>query len=235
MKKTSKKDKDKEANSPFKINGVDFQYSLEVEYDERNPCQEGIDCCSNDYCRCGVLENIRVVENPTWDTIHVNLKLKKYSTFQLYLIDRILRTNGFYDKDNWDAIAVGGYYGEELGPIYLNNSIAQQVDNNVNEVMSLNNTTAQLEYVLNLEYGFILPAIKDKEWKIVEVNKDAISFGNENYYYKLDKDLIALYKDYELPRGVCLNNGGKYRIIDGYHRILAAPQSFEIISNVEEK
>ena len=38
---------------------------------------------------------------------------------------------------------------------------------------------------------------------------------------KLDKEVIADYKNRKLPIAVCIECGGRYKLIDGYHRFVA--------------
>ena len=33
---------------------------IDYDYDVNHPCQNGFDCCKNDYCRCGKIVNQKV-------------------------------------------------------------------------------------------------------------------------------------------------------------------------------
>jgi hypothetical protein len=46
---------------------------------------------------------------------------------------------------------------------------------------------------------------------------------------------VESYKDYTLPRGIVLEKDGKYRLIDGYHRVSACNKSDNMLVIVAKK
>lgn len=193
-----------------------FKYDYSVYYD----CENGSDCCDNDYCRCGRIESTKILS--VGPILHYFGNLEE---LDLYCVDRILAQNNVWDTASWKLRVTGGYYGEEIDGIYLTNS--EEVENLVKECLALKDTTAKIEYVLNLEYGYLLEQIKNKKWEIKEVPKGMIRFGQHDHFVKLNKEAVAYYKTYTLPRGICLENeweDGSFRVIDGYHRLSACQE-----------
>jgi hypothetical protein len=121
-------------------------------------------------------------------------------------------------------ITKSGYYGEECDFIVDNEfseSLNQFIDrlNNINE-----DETKLIEEVLILEYGYILPELKDKTWiffnniPLIQINPAAgmkhVDFNIVNQYkkqYTEDKYTLTC---------LCDNR----RLIDGYHRFAASNQ-----------
>ena len=70
------------------LKNLDFHYSCQYDYQEDRPCQHGSDCCDNDYCRCGVIENAHVTSAPTASSIFNQLKIDPHIISQYY-VDRL--------------------------------------------------------------------------------------------------------------------------------------------------
>lgn len=89
----------------------------------------------------------------------------------------------------------------------------------------------QINYLLNDEYGFLLPEISDGQWEVVEVSLKQLIMPNEKYVKNLAKEIIDDYtlqltQGKELIGGLYLPRNEYYRLIDGYHRLSALKQFF---------
>ena len=92
----------------------------------------------------------------------------------------------------------------------------------------------KIPFILLREYGRLLPTLEQKHWMAREVNKNDLVFGAENHYRKLDNAVVDYYQNYpkDLPRGICLPDGERFRIIDGYHRCSAAEEKLILFVGV---
>jgi hypothetical protein len=220
------------------IVGVDFKYSTNYDYNTRSNCSSH-GCDEEGICRCTTLENAHVVTvnipsiaNKIYNSIFDNsLSSKRNSTINsilgdvskeidIYTIDRILRINKAYESNNWEVQVCGGYYGQEIDDVILENSVAQKIEEQINEAFSILDIKSRIEYLLILEYGKTLPDLKNRQYSIETVERDSIIFGSDEHYRKVNTKNLEYYSDknYNGIRGVALVKDGKFRLIDGYHR-----------------
>jgi hypothetical protein len=75
-----------------------------------------------------------------------------------------------------------------------------------------------------LEYGKILPELKDRKYSVETHERDSIIFGSDEHYRKVNTKSLDHYSDknYTGIRGVALYKVDKLRLIDGYHRSSAS-------------
>lgn len=220
------------------IVGVSFKYHTNYDYDAHRDC--GAHGCDEEgICRCETLENAHVVTvdipsivNEIYNSIFDNsLSSKRNSAINsilggvskeidIYTIDRILRINKAYEPSNWEVQVCGGYYGQEIDDVLLENSVAQKIEDQINEALSIIDLTSRIEYLLMLEYGNILPALQGRQYSLETVERDSIIFGSDEHYRKVNTKNLDHYSDknYDGIRGIALVKDGKFRLIDGYHR-----------------
>jgi hypothetical protein len=220
------------------IVGVSFKYQTNYDYDAYRDC--GAHGCDEEgICRCETLENAHVVTvdipsivNEIYNSIFDNsLSTKRNSAINsilggvskeidIYTIDRILRINKAYEPTNWEVQVCGGYYGQEIDDVLLENSVAQKIEDQINEALSIIDLTPRIEYLLMLEYGSILPALQGRQYSIETVERDSIIFGSDEHYRKVNTKSLDHYSDknYTGIRGIALVKDDRYRLIDGYHR-----------------
>ena len=220
------------------IVGVSFKYHTNYDYDAYRDCNAH-GCDEEGICRCETLENAHVVTvdipsicNEIYNSIFDNsLSSKRNSAINsilggvskeidIYTIDRILRINKAYEPSNWEVQVCGGYYGQEIDDVLLENSVAQKIEDQINEALSIIDLTSRIEYLLMLEYGNILPALQGRQYSLETVERDSIIFGSDEHYRKVNTKSLDHYSDknYQGIRGIALFKDGKFRLIDGYHR-----------------
>ena len=204
--------------SLFDFNQLWLQYSIEYTYEsDRSNCE-----CDS-ICRCSKIIDQKIVSIDINSLVNkVANRLDKKRKEDLYFIERILVINKVYIKDNWEIEIGNGYYGQEVREINIDISINQSINNNIIEFFKLQTLKEKIEYILNLEYGYLLEDCKDKVWTLETAKYDDVIFGQKDHYIKLDMSVVETYKNRELPIGISLFSMGKYRLIDGYHRGLAA-------------
>jgi len=195
----------------------DLHYTVDVEYDNgTDECD-----CGDDYCRCSTIVNTRVEDVPYAKLAE---KIAPESLHLKYCVERILRHfKPLRGSDNWNIEVEGGYYGEELGEVRLNKDVAETISN---LLMSLEDASDNeiVETSLQVEYGFVLPTLKDKTWTLERVPTAELDLGNKHHAGNLDEERIVRYRitDEQPIIGLLLFLDKKYRVIDGYHRITAA-------------
>ena len=218
--------------------GVDFKYDLLYDYDNYTSCSES-GCDEEGICRCSTIEHAHVVSvnipsmvNHIYDNYFDNsISTKRNSTINtilggvskeidIYTIDRILRINKVYEPSNWEVNICGGYYGEEIDDVILDDFLAQKVEKEIDDAFNIIDLKERIEYLLILEYGNILPELKDCKYSIQKVERDSVIFGSDEHYRKVNEKKLDHYSDknYNGIRGIALLKKDKYRLIDGYHR-----------------
>lgn len=220
------------------IIGVDFKYDLEYDYDNYTSCSES-GCNEEGICRCSTIEDARVISVNIPNMVnHIyakyfdnSISTKRNSTINsilggvskeidIYTIDRILRINKAYEPSNWEVQVSGGYYGQEIDDVILEDSVAKKIDEQINEAFDIIDLTERIEFLLMLEYGSILPELKNLQYSIETHERDSIIFGSDKHYRKVNIESFEHYSDknYKGIRGIALVKGDKLRLIDGYHR-----------------
>jgi hypothetical protein len=196
-----------------------WRYCLDVGYD-RVRAYDHEERCAGDYCRCETIQNIRVKE-VYLDRIVEKIQTKLFPSVSVYAINRVAVATKLYDTGIWEVGTVGGYYGEELGDVRLNVDRANTVYKHLVELEG-KNETATIKYLLVAEYGYLLAHLKDLTFSSETVPTDSIIFAQEDYYRRLDGNIVDKYADIKYERAVVVKSGDKYKIIDGYHRCAAA-------------
>lgn len=215
-KKAGKKSTPKSLN---KILHADYHSSIEVGYDRyRSPCDCHMGCK-----KCVKLTDVNV--NEFYDDICVTItnaicKNRTLTNMQTYCINRLLRCAKIYRTDVWTANIEDGYYGEELGSVTLDFSLANDLEKSISKIMGMDRRE-QVEFVLLKEYGFLLDIVKDLDWNDDFIKPDKLLIGQKDYYRHVDVEVVEMYKTYPFAKAVVVKQDDTYRLIDGYHRIAA--------------
>jgi hypothetical protein len=218
----------------------DFKgYGLKYDYNTQSNCDES--GCGDEYiCRCSTIENARVedvdvkiIVDKIYALYFDNSKsTKRHNTINsilygmgkeidIYTIDRIVRAHKIWKSDNWDISIEGGYYGEELGDIKIIESLAKRIERDLDLAFDIDDLDKRIEFILNIEYGYILPELVNSKYEIVNIKKSDIIFGSDGHYRKIQMENLEHYsnKNYSGIRGIVKEKDGKFRLIDGYHRV----------------
>jgi hypothetical protein len=190
---------------------------VEYDYDHDGWCG-----CNDDYCHHHKINNAEVKE------VNVDYIVKELvgdcnDVIAVYCIDRVVRNSNLPDIDSWEVDIGEGYYGEQVDGVLLEEGVKKQIVKQLTELNSLTTDIDRIKKVLEYEYGYILPKIKDLTTaKVVSVNLYDVKLLNDEYLRKVSKETVDYYQSYELPRGVCMKESDKYSLIDGYHRMFSA-------------
>jgi hypothetical protein len=219
-------------NKDFLYTGIDIDYKRDYDCSSYGCDSEGICRCSSIYDEQIININVSEIVDSIYSEIYDNSKSTKRNNIinsifgiskdlELYTIDRIVRKSLIYDENIWEIVIEGGYYGQEIGSVRLDSTYADKLSQKINESMVIDNVKNRVEYLLNIEYGYILPELLDKEYRIITINKSDIIFGNETHLKNVSTKELEFYSDinYDGIRGVVTKKEGKYRVIDGYHRL----------------
>jgi hypothetical protein len=218
-------------------NRFNYTSSVTYDYDTYYSCDES-GCSTEGICRCGVIENASVTNvdiNKLSEYIYAEMvDLKSTSgkrenklnelfyggeAVDMYCIHRILSINKVYDVYKWEVGIDGGYYGQEIGDVFIDNKIFEKFKKEIEEVLEYDNLSDKIKFVLELEYGYLLPELKDVEFELIEVPKDMIDLSGSNQKHVNSISVLPYYLgDYKLPRGIVKKSKDKFKVIDGFHR-----------------
>jgi hypothetical protein len=196
----------------------DFYSAVYINFDYNYDCENN-KC--NKICRCGEIVNSKIED---CNVSNFASLCKKYikgkkDEIKFYCLERFL--NEMVKKNPLGKIfkigTCGGYYGEEVEGVYLT-SFAQKEVGIFIEQLNKKSHTELIEIVLEKEYGYILPQIKNKQWHI---DKFLLSDIDISFEHKFNIDKINEYKSRNLSC-LCRKINEKYRLIDGRHRYIAA-------------
>lgn len=195
-----------------------LRYNVDLDYDTDTSCDES-GCNQEGICRCSTISNARVTEVDCVSLLD-DLLDSKASVIDRYCVERLLNLR-LKDAD-WNIDIDGGYYGEKIGAVTIDG--VADVIKELGLLLGLP-AASRLPTVLEAEYGYLLPPLKDvKRWKVVTVPKTKVRLGNANYATKLDPLRVERYARYTLPKGVGIVEAGGVRLLDGYHRFTAATE-----------
>jgi len=189
----------------------DFHYLVEIDY------------CVNDYCRCQVITDARCT-NPNYYNLYSSVVGKcKLSPIKKYVLDRVIRS---LNAEDFVVNIRGGYYGEEIDSVTLNEEKRDKINAILADLEQMDDNKA-VETSLIFEYGYLLDSVVGKKWRIEKnVPIDNITFGGN--YEKINRNTTKAYaiemvdnNEYG-PAVLCLEQSGKFRLIDGRHRLAAA-------------
>lgn len=203
-----------------KFERTNLQYEVDYDY-ERSQCtcnayEDGY------YCRCTTIErawvesiNVKLVVNKLYKKY-----CKEHSEINEYCFDRICSALKIWDKDYYEVESCGGYYGEEIEGVYFENE--EKLAEAFSEILGFDSDVEKIKFVLELEYGYLIDKVsKATVAYILPVPTRHITLPQQEYFVKLSREVIEDYKDRKLPIAVCIENGGWYKLIDGYHRFVA--------------
>lgn len=208
---------------PNKLNRVGCWCDYDYESDNSG-------CQCPDYCRCGRIVNAKVkgidIEK-ILDTLFA-YTIENKDELLKYCFHRILTHGGGVKPENWEVNICSGYYGQEVDGIRLSTDVAESIVQSLTKLLEIKKDVDRIMFVLEHEYGYILDSLKNAtDCHIKEVITYDIVIPQQEHYRRLNKDVVAAYKDYSLPICVCLETDGKYKLIDGYHRMHAHRHNFK--------
>jgi len=143
-------------------------------------------------------------------------------TVDMYCINRILTINNVFEPDSWESEWSGNYYGDEVDSIRMSSNIFRKVKEDIETLFSKATLEEKIDFLLELEYGSILDKIRGKKYEVHTVDRNDLVFGQTNHLDNVFSKSLDFYddKNYTNPiRGVAYFDSGKWRVIDGYHRI----------------
>jgi hypothetical protein len=198
------------------FNKTDLSWIVDYDY-VRSGCT-----CDDWPCRCTTIEE-------TWiNNVNVNQVIEELynrhsrdvSYIDKYCFDRICYAFKIYDKYLYEVETCYGYYGEEVRGVWFEDE--EKICNAYYEMLALDTDLEKIQYCLRLEYNYLIKLVEHAtSASVVEVFTSDIFPAQNEYFVKLSKNVIEKYKDRNLPIAVCVRDGNKYRLIDGYHRFVA--------------
>ena len=216
----------------------DFKHMVSYDYDIEYSCEES-GCIEERICRCGYITNTylksvdvsSIVTNIYSEIFDNSISTKRHNAInslwgiskdiEKYTIDRILRINKIWKPEFWDINVGGGYYGQEIDEVVLIEDLVLKLNSQLEKAFEIDNLTKRIEYLLELENGFILDDIKDKKYVVSVIDIDDIIFSNTEHKNRVLIEELEHYSDknYTGIRGIVKKDSLKFKLIDGYHRL----------------
>lgn len=224
-----------------------FTDCLEIDYQLEYSCPSN-GCLEDGVCRCGVAKdisikkiNINLITKNIYEQIFDgNWKQTKRNNFitemfyggkevDLYCINRILSINKVWHFKSWELKVVKGYYSQTV-EVSIEENLFKKIENEIFTICEMNKLSERINFLLNLEYGFIPENLKESKFKIIKISKSQIDWSKINSKHLENIIKNNYYDDYNLIRGVVKKVGKKFIIIDGYNRITSAmfPRMFKV-------
>lgn len=151
---------------------------------------------------------------------NTNLLLRGYgASFEAYCLERILVVNRAHCESSWEWEAAQGYYGQELDVLRLADEVARECARLFDEVSGIDGLDGRVEWLLNLEYGRVLPQLAGLSYSIRTVPRERILYPQTRHLEKAVRGLAYQHRPAGAIMGVCVDEGGSYRVVDGYHRL----------------
>lgn len=208
----------------------ELDFSSYIDYDSNSEQDENhYELCKDDYCRCSTMHPII----QSFDYKHISNRINE--EFDIvnekikYCVERICSTLTIED---FECHVCGGYYGEEMDGITIDNfDILNKLEENIdiivarkNKLKKINISSIEDEKIRNIlimEYGYLLDDLKTSTFSVIEVDTKNIILPQEEHANNLNEDKVKSYKNHSGICGIVREKNGKYKVIDGYHRITA--------------
>ena len=216
----------------------DFKYMVSFRNDTVYSCEES-GCNEEGICRCGHITNtylkrvdISSIVTDIYSEIFDNsISTKRHNAINSlwgitteidkYTIDRILRINKIWKPEFWIINVAGGYYGQEVDEIVLIEDMVLKLNTQLEVAFEVDRLKERIDYLLELENGFILEDIKEKKYTLSVIDIDDIIFPNPDHKRRVLTEELDHYSDkkYSGIRGIVKKDYNKFKVIDGYHRL----------------
>lgn len=186
---------------------IDFNYNLSsyMEYD-----------CDREYegeSKYSRIKNIKVQKEQNYYNI-VNYISKNLQDIEKYFWERTIK---IINDDKFETGKAEDYYGETT-IIKFNWETQRQLEDIKNKTKDFTNIQL-IHFLLNLEYGFILPTIKDfTKANVNTVNIENIYNPHMESYARKIKPYKEIDRNY--PIGIYTKNNEQLQLIDGHHRYI---------------
>jgi hypothetical protein len=179
----------------------------------------GSNCNCGSICRCSKIKDIEITSFDLDELIGYVLTDVK-DIYLKYCVDRIIRLSSL-SEHSFETPTCGGYYGDEVVGSFLDESINKDLHQKIFKLKELSDLD-KIKYVLTLEYGYLLKEIEEaKSIEIDDISLDDL-LGQEEYRKKVNISKDIYGEKFNLPLGIFLKRNPKYRLIDGYHRVVKA-------------
>lgn len=202
---------------------VNLEYVTTYDYDRTN-CH-----CHDDICRCTEIINTSIVDIHLSGVLRELMKkyCKSASIVDVYCFERLCYVFKIYDKSLYEVEVGSGYYGEEIYGVYFDKE--KELAKAYQDLCELKTNLDKIQHCLYMEYGYLIPSVGcATNVSIVEVSPEKVVVPQMEYFKRVDKDVIAEYKNRYLPIAVCVKDGEWYKLVDGYHRFVANKDSENI-------
>lgn len=141
------------------------------------------------------------------------------SKFEIYCIERILSNYKLWDISNWEYTYINGYYGHEVDSLLLDETIGSRILLDIEKVIELQSFKDKVEFLLFQEYGFILETLTNCRYEIKRISRNDLYFPQTRHLEIVKKNDWYLDRKRTSIMGICIEESGRFRVVDGYNRL----------------
>ncbi len=211
-------------------------YTVSYVYDGYS-CQGT--CDPGDYCRDSEFENLRVEDPQVIDVKKVLESILADTTHPPRIPDHLVKyatdVLKMDEVDTYEAVAVGGYYGQEAevqlaSEAFIRENLTKYIEKTIGDDVFMyleskghkftisKGSAAELVRTLNAENGKIMRLPKKKA-EIKKLPLTSIEIPNEKHFAEVKPKKIPMVQ--QPIHGVVVVRGDKYKLVDGYGRMKA--------------
>lgn len=184
----------------------------------RTACKGG--SCVNDYCRCTKIIGIEPEGFAITGLVEHYAPEDELSAYALErALTKLMRWN---DESAFRFEAIGGWYGEELEGVWIEERIAGAMDREAAALAALPDPNARVREALLVEYGELLPGLENAQFEMVSVPRSVLRLGATAHAASRGEQALLPYRFHRGILGLAVPRpDGSLRLLDGYHRTLA--------------
>ena len=203
-----------------------------------------LDSCIESSCRCSYIDNIIInsidfkkVVNTIYNTFFKkNNQTKRFfklnfilngvnDKMEIYVIERICSYYKLWSEDSYIPNIEDSYYGKNIKGFLIKEKIIDSINNKINEINKIEKLEDKVYNLLELEYGYILPNIKNRKMKLGKISKNKINYPNKEYYKKTSSNILENYANFNGIHGIVYKELNNFHLIDGHNRISSSDKN----------
>ncbi|MEK6832750.1 MAG: hypothetical protein AABY32_01770 [Nanoarchaeota archaeon] len=114
--------------------GINFHNIIDITYNTETTCEES-GCDQEGICRCSTIENAIVKDKDLISKLIKYMNIDFITGDMMDKIEKILINNHIKNQNSWKINITQGYYGEEIDSVFIDEDIARNIDNQIQNLI----------------------------------------------------------------------------------------------------
>lgn len=215
---------------------------INFSYERKYNCPVNyLESCVESSCRCSYIDNIIInsidfkkIVNTIYDIFfEKNNQTKRFfklnfilngvnDKMEKYVIERVCSYYKLWSKESYIPNIEDSYYGKNIKGFLIKEDIINNINNMIIIISKIESLEDKVYKLLEMEYSYILPNIKNKKMKLGKINKSSILYPNEHYLKNVSSSIVENYINFNGIHGVVLKENNNFYLIDGHNRIASS-------------